>query len=56
MVPPFPLSPNPPLWSGLLQAPELNGVRIPDGLADVAKIVLLTFDIVINKGKRGGTN
>jgi len=32
-------------------SPQLNGVEIPDGLADVAKLVLLTFDIVINKGR-----
>jgi hypothetical protein len=51
IVPSCPPPTNPHLWSGLWQAPELNGVRIPDGLADVAKIVLLTFDIVINKGK-----
>mmetsp|Transcript_33814 Transcript_33814/g.49515 ORF Transcript_33814/g.49515 Transcript_33814/m.49515 type:complete len:134 (+) Transcript_33814:1-402(+) len=33
-------------------APQLNGVEIPSGLGDVAKLVLLTFDIVINKGPR----
>jgi hypothetical protein len=48
---PFSLLSPTPLWAGLWQAPELNGIRIPDGLADVAKLVLLTFDIVINKGK-----
>jgi hypothetical protein len=32
--------------------PTLNGVQIPDGLADVAMLVLLTFDIVISKGPK----